>query len=289
MFGGNSNWRGPVWFPLNYLMVSVLERYHRFFGDDFTIEYPTGSGQQLTLDKVAADLDDRLISIFTNGPDGRRACFGGTELLQTDPAWHDNLIFSEYFHGDNGAAIGAFHQTGWTGVIADLIRRRHGEVEAVGDVIRRIGTGAWAVSVLEAPAAGTLPGSQFPLGATVTGTGTNFAVASGVADGMLLCLFDEAGAETRIPIQDCDAGVWHVFVPGVGAGQAYGYRATGPYDPARGVRCNPAKLLLDPYARAVAGTVTFGPEVLRLLRQRAGRAGRSRLRAQRAAQRGGGG
>ena len=145
------------------------------------------------------------------------------------------------------------------------------------------------MSVLEAPAAGTLPGSEFPLGATVTGTGTNFAVASGVADGMLLCLFDEAGAETRIPIQDRDAGVWHVFVPGVGAGQAYGYRATGPYDPARGVRCNPAKLLLDPYARAVAGTVTFGPEVYRLLRQRAGRAGRSRLRAQRAAQRGGGG
>ena len=138
MFGGNSNWRGPVWFPLNYLMVSVLERYHRFFGDDFTIEYPTGSGRQLTLDKVAADLQDRLISIFTNGPDGRRACFGGTELMQTDPAWHDNLIFSEYFHGDNGAAIGAFHQTGWTGVVADMIRRRHGEVPAIGDVIRQI-------------------------------------------------------------------------------------------------------------------------------------------------------
>jgi hypothetical protein len=140
MFGGNSNWRGPIWFPLNYLMVSVLERYHRFFGDDFTIEYPTGSGQQLSVDKIAADLSDRLISIFTNGPDGRRPCFGGTELMQTNPEWHDNLIFSEYFHGDNGAAIGAFHQTGWTGVIADLIRRRHGEVEAVGDVLRRIGT-----------------------------------------------------------------------------------------------------------------------------------------------------
>ena len=138
MFGGNSNWRGPVWFPLNYLMVSVLERYHRFFGDDFTIEYPTGSGQQLHLGQVAADLQDRLISIFTNDPDGRRACFGGTELMQADPAWHDNLIFSEYFHGDNGAAIGAFHQTGWTGVVADMIRRRHGEVPAVGDVIRQI-------------------------------------------------------------------------------------------------------------------------------------------------------
>ena len=87
-------------------------------------------------------------------------------------------------------------------------------------------------------------------------------MASGVADGMTLCLFDEAGAETQVPLLDYDAGVWHGFVPGVGAGQAYGYRATGPYDPARGVRCNPAKLLLDPYARALTGAVTFGPEVL---------------------------
>jgi isoamylase len=107
-----------------------------------------------------------------------------------------------------------------------------------------------------------LPGSQFPLGATVRTGGTNFAVASGVADGMVLCLFDAAGAETQIPLRDYDAGVWHAFVPGVGAGQAYGYRAAGPYDPARGVRCNPAKLLLDPYARAVSGTVAFGPDVL---------------------------
>ena len=138
MCGGNSNWRGPIWFPLDYLMVSTLDRYHRFYGDDFTIEYPTGSGNQMHLGEVAADLQDRLISIFTNDPHGRRACFGGTERMQTDPAWHDNLIFSEYFHGDNGDAIGAFHQTGWTGIVADMIRRRHGEVEAVGDVIRRI-------------------------------------------------------------------------------------------------------------------------------------------------------
>jgi Glycosyl hydrolase family 63 C-terminal domain len=140
MFGGNSNWRGPVWFPINYLIISALERYQRFFGDDLTVEYPTGSGRKLTLGQVTADLQDRLISIFTRAPDGTRPCFGGTELLQTNPAWHDNLIFSEYFHGDNGAAIGAFHQTGWTGLIADVIRRRHGTVEAVGDVVRRIGT-----------------------------------------------------------------------------------------------------------------------------------------------------
>src|SRR6201996_5464545 len=106
------------------------------------------------------------------------------------------------------------------------------------------------------------PGSQFPLGATANEAGTNFAVASGVADGMVLCLFDEAGRERQIQIRDYDAGVWHAFVPGIRPGQAYGYRATGPYDPARGVRCNPAKLLLDPYARAVSGTVRFGPEVL---------------------------
>ena len=139
MFGGNSNWRGPVWFPLNYLMISSLERYHRFLGEEFTIEYPTGSGHQLPLDKIAADLHDRLISIFTRGPDGRRACFGGTELLQNDPAWKDNLVFTEYFHGDNGAALGASHQTGWTGLIADVIRRRHGQVRSVGEIIRGLG------------------------------------------------------------------------------------------------------------------------------------------------------
>ena len=118
------------------------------------------------------------------------------------------------------------------------------------------------MSAVSGQAVTPLPGSQFPLGATVRDGGTNFAVASAVADGMLLCLFDEGGAETRIPLADYDAGVWHGFVPGIGEGQAYGYRATGPYDPGRGVRCNPAKLLLDPYARAVSGSVTFGPDVL---------------------------
>jgi hypothetical protein len=138
MFGGNSNWRGPVWMPVNYLVVEVLERYYRFYGNDLELEYPVGSGQRLTLDLIQADLQDRLISLFTRGPDGRRACFGGTEKMQADPAWKDNLIFSEYFHGDNGAAIGAFHQTGWTGLIADVILRRHGAVRALGSVLRQV-------------------------------------------------------------------------------------------------------------------------------------------------------
>ena len=119
------------------------------------------------------------------------------------------------------------------------------------------------MSAVAAPqATGALPGSPFPLGATVTAGGTNFAVASGVADGMLLCLFDQNGAETWIPLRDRDADVWHGFLPGVGPGQLYGYRATGPYDPGGGIRCHLAKLLLDPYARAASGAVWFGPEVL---------------------------
>jgi len=138
MFGGNSNWRGPLWFPLNYLVVSALERYYRFFGDELTIEYPAGSGHKVPLDVIAADLQDRLISLFTVGPDGRRPCFGWVDKLQHDPAWKDNLLFNEYFHGDNGAGLGATHQTGWTGLIADVIRRRHGAVTSTGDVVRGI-------------------------------------------------------------------------------------------------------------------------------------------------------
>jgi hypothetical protein len=120
------------------LVISALERYHRFFGDDLSIEYPTGSGRHLTLDAIAADLCDRLISLFARGADGKRQCFGGTEILQSDPAWRDDLIFSEYFNGDDGAGLGESHQTGWTGLIADLVRRKHGEVRTVGDVIAEI-------------------------------------------------------------------------------------------------------------------------------------------------------
>jgi hypothetical protein len=121
MYGGNSNWRGPVWFPINYLVVRALLQYDQFFGPEFTIEYPTGSGQRLALRDIAGDLADRLISIWLPGPDGRRPVYGGVELMQTDPAWKDNLLFYEYFHGDNGAGLGAMHQTGWTALVADLL------------------------------------------------------------------------------------------------------------------------------------------------------------------------
>jgi hypothetical protein len=118
MFGGNSNWRGPIWFPLNILILRALIHLHRFYGDDFTVECPTGSGRELTLLEVAQELRDRLVRIFTRDEDGRRAVFGGDELFQSDPRWRDNLLFHEYFHGDNGAGLGASHQTGWTGLIA---------------------------------------------------------------------------------------------------------------------------------------------------------------------------
>jgi Mannosylglycerate hydrolase MGH1-like glycoside hydrolase domain len=127
MFGGNSNWRGPIWFPLNYLVVDAIERYSHFFGADLLIEYPTRSGDRRNLGEIAADLRRRLIGIFTAGPDGRRPCFGQVERLQSDPRWRNNLTFNEYFNGDDAAGLGATHQTGWTGLVADLIRGRPGD------------------------------------------------------------------------------------------------------------------------------------------------------------------
>jgi hypothetical protein len=135
MFGGNSNWRGPIWFPLNYLLISSLHTYHAFFGDDFKVEYPTGSGQQKNLTEIAADLRQRLVSIFLRGEDGRRPCYGWVDKLQHDPRWRDNIYFNEYYEGDNAAGLGASHQTGWTGLIADVIRRRHGAVPETIDLI----------------------------------------------------------------------------------------------------------------------------------------------------------
>jgi hypothetical protein len=138
MFGGNSNWRGPVWFPLNYLVATALERYHEFFGDELTIEYPTGSGTNVTLDAVAADLWERLVSLFLVDGNGSRPCFGDVGRMQTDPRWRKNLLFHEYFHGDNGAGLGASHQTGWTGLIGDVIRRRHHAYPKTSEIIQRL-------------------------------------------------------------------------------------------------------------------------------------------------------
>jgi hypothetical protein len=121
MYGGNSNWRGPVWFPLNVLIVNALERFHQFVGDGYTVQMPTGSGRQMTLLEVAAELRRRLVSTFLPGPDGRRPVFGGVERFQTDPRWNDAPLFFEYFNGDDGAGLGASHQTGWTGLVATLL------------------------------------------------------------------------------------------------------------------------------------------------------------------------
>jgi hypothetical protein len=124
LFGGNSNWRGPIWFPVNYIVIEGIRRFARFFGDDYRVEYPTGSGTELTLAQVADELARRLIDIFVPDSTGRRPVFGTDEQFQTDPVWHSLIPFHEYFHGDTGRGVGASHQTGWTGLVADLIIRR---------------------------------------------------------------------------------------------------------------------------------------------------------------------
>jgi hypothetical protein len=121
MFGGNSNWRGPIWMPVNGLIIRALLQYYAFYGNNFTIECPTGSGRQMTLYQVAEELARRLSSIFLRDGEGRRAVYGGTEKFQQDPHWRDLILFYEYFHGDNGAGLGASHQTGWTGIIARIM------------------------------------------------------------------------------------------------------------------------------------------------------------------------
>jgi hypothetical protein len=131
VFGGNSNWRGPVWFPLNFLLIEALQNFHFFYGDAYRVEYPTGSGKLATLWEIATELSDRLVGIFMPGPDGRRPFNGGVEKLQRDPHFRDLLLFYEYFHGDNGAGLGASHQTGWTGLVAKLIQQLS-EYESAG-------------------------------------------------------------------------------------------------------------------------------------------------------------
>jgi hypothetical protein len=121
MFGGNSNWRGPVWFPLNYLLIEALQRYHHFYGNSLRLECPTGSGQLMNLGEIAAEIATRLTRLFVADETGRRPCHGGQERYATDPAWRELVLFHEYFHGDDGRGLGASHQTGWTALVATLI------------------------------------------------------------------------------------------------------------------------------------------------------------------------
>jgi hypothetical protein len=121
MFGGNSNWRGPVWIPVNALVIEALLHLYQFYGDDFRVECPTGSGSSMNLFEVAREITRRLESIFLRGKNGDRPVYGGARKFQEDPYWRDYILFYEYFHGDNGAGLGASHQTGWTGIIARLM------------------------------------------------------------------------------------------------------------------------------------------------------------------------
>jgi hypothetical protein len=158
MFGGNSNWRGPVWVPINSIIIRALLQYYLYYGDTFKIECPTGSGVLMNLFEVAHEIADRFISIFLRDEAGRRPVFGGTEKFQTDPHWRDCLLFYEYFNGDNGAGLGASHQTGWTGGVGRLIEL-FGQLDA-----RRFLAGGKAAAFLHgvqaAPAAAAPPDSK---------------------------------------------------------------------------------------------------------------------------------
>jgi len=124
MFGGNSNWRGPIWFPLNYLLIESLQRYHYYYGDSLKVEFPTGSGNMHTLDEVATEISNRLLAIFRLDATAKRPVYGQYNLLNTVPHFRDYILFYEYFHGDNGRGVGASHQTGWTGLVAKLLQPR---------------------------------------------------------------------------------------------------------------------------------------------------------------------
>jgi hypothetical protein len=123
VFGGNSNWRGPVWFPINFLLIEALQKFHHFYGDKLTVELPTGSGRQASLWDAAAEISRRLTRTFLRTAEGARPVYGGLKKFQNDPHWRDLIYFYECFHGDNGAGIGASHQTGWTGLVAKLIEQ----------------------------------------------------------------------------------------------------------------------------------------------------------------------
>jgi hypothetical protein len=140
MFGGNSNWRGPIWMPVNALVIRALLQYYTYYGDDFKVECPTGSGRLMNLYQVAEELSRRLATIFLKDANGHRPVFGGTSKFQEDAAWRDYLLFYEYFHGDNGAGLGASHQTGWTGIIARLM---HLFATLPADALLQVGKSAY--------------------------------------------------------------------------------------------------------------------------------------------------
>jgi hypothetical protein len=125
MFGGNSNWRGPIWFPVNYMIIESLVKFHEFFGPEYTVEHPTGSGKYMNMKQVAEELSKRLIKIFTKDRSGHRPVYGNDKKFQEDPHFKDYFMFYEYFHGDNGRGVGASHQTGWTGLVADLLHSHY--------------------------------------------------------------------------------------------------------------------------------------------------------------------
>jgi hypothetical protein len=150
MFGGNSNWRGPIWMPVNGLIVRALLQYYAYYGDDFKVECPTGSGHPMTLYQVAEEITRRLSNIFLKGKDGRRPVYGGARMFQEDPHWRDLVLFYEYFHGDNGAGLGASHQTGWTGMVA---RMMHMFATTTPEQVLKLGKIAAVTPVSKPPAA----------------------------------------------------------------------------------------------------------------------------------------
>jgi len=148
MFGGNSNWRGPIWMPVNALIIRALLQYYSYYGNHFTVECPTGSGRQMNLYQIAEEICRRLSSIFLKGKDGRRPVYGGEQKFQQDPLWRDYILFYEYFHAENGAGLGASHQTGWTGVIA---RAMHLFATTTADQVIRLSKFAALVEVDQSP------------------------------------------------------------------------------------------------------------------------------------------
>jgi hypothetical protein len=148
MFGGNSNWRGPIWMPVNGLIMRALLQYYSFYGNDFTVECPTGSGKQMNLYQVAEEIGRRLANIFLKDKDGRRPDYGGSKKFQDDPHWRDLILFYEYFHGDNGAGLGASHQTGWTGIVA---RAMHLFATTTAEQVLQLGKTAAVVEIQKSP------------------------------------------------------------------------------------------------------------------------------------------